>query len=217
LARPRTTTPTKPDDPRTHRSLEALRSAFLELIETKSIEQISIKEITEVAGLSYPTFFRRFGCKEELLEDIATEEVKKLLSFGEAALGRRQPGQASRDMCNYVNSRRKLWSVLLTGGAASVMHREFIRISNEIAESRPRISPWLPADLGPAFVTAGIFEILAWWLRQGEDYPIENVIALFDALVIEPVSLRRDIRMVQSNSSKSSIDSQESSNSKRHG
>src|SRR6202008_4264211 len=61
LARPRTTTPTKPNDARAQRSIDALRSAFLTLIEHKPRDQISIKEIAEVADLGYQTFFRRFS------------------------------------------------------------------------------------------------------------------------------------------------------------
>lgn len=195
MARQRTTTPRKPDDARAHRSLEALRSAFLELSERKPLDQISIKDITEAAGLSYPTFFRRFAGKDELLEDIATVEVRKLLSLGGAAL--ESPDRyAAEEICRYVQAHRKLWTTLLTGSAAPAVRQELIRVAAEMLASRPRMSPWLPAELGPPFVTSGIFELLAWWMRQPEDYPIENVIALFDALIIDNVVRKRDVRLI---------------------
>jgi AcrR family transcriptional regulator len=195
LARQRTTTPKRPDDARAHRSLDALRAAFLELSENKPISQISIKEITETAGLSYPTFFRRFASKDELLEDIATAEVRKLRSLGEAAMGK-QHSYAADEICAYVQAHRKLWSTLLTGGAAAAMRQEFIRAAAETMLTRPRISPWLPADLGPSFVTSGIFELLAWWMRQPEDYPLENVVTLFNALIIDNVVRKREIALI---------------------
>lgn len=196
MARARTNTPTRPDDPRTYRSIEALRSAFLTLLETTPLDQISIKAITEAAGLSYPTFFRRFASREELLEDIAAGEVRNLLEYCDAAMSYQREAGALDDLCRYVESRRTLWATLLTGGAASAMREEFIRHAVQIGRSRPRANPWLPADLGPPFVTSGIFEILAWWMRQPEDYPVQNVMKLFNALIFENVGRHRDIDLV---------------------
>lgn len=192
MARPRTITPTKPDDARAQRSIDALRAAFLALIERKPLDQIFIKEITDEAGLSYPTFFRRFASKEELLEDIAAEEVRTLLSLGQSAMNRKATG-SSRLMLEYVQERRKLWTALLTGGAASAMRQEFMRVAREIARAGPRVNPWIPLDLAVAFVASGIFEILAWWMRQPADYPLDNVITLFNALIVDSTARPRNI------------------------
>lgn len=196
MARPRTTTPNKPDDARAHRSIEALRTAILELVEVKPLEQISIKEITEAAGLSYPTFFRRFASKEQLIEDIATQEIVSLMALGRAAIARRKAYDAARDMCYYIQPKRKLWAVLLNGGASSAMRREFMRISIEISNEGPRVNPAIPLDLAVPFTTSGIFEIFAWWMRQPEDYPIANVLKLFEALITDTIGRPRDIGLI---------------------
>jgi len=160
-----------------------MRTAFLGLVERKPLDDISIKEITDGAGLSYPTFFRRYAGKSELLEEIATDEVRRLIALGHAAL---DGGQGSAwELCSYVHAHRKLWTVLLNGGAAHIMREEFRRIAEEMAYSRPRANPWLPVELAAPFVTSGIFEILAWWLRQPEDYPLDDIVALFDALIVD--------------------------------
>jgi AcrR family transcriptional regulator len=195
LARARTTIPTKPDDARAQRSIDALQSAFLALLEYRSFDLISIKDITEAAGISYPTFFRRFASKEELLEHIATEEVRRLLSLGEAAMARGEFEHSAADMCDYVQGRRKLWATLLNGGAASAMRQEFMRVAKEIADARPRSNPWIPLELAVPFVTSGIFEIFAWWMRQPEDYPLGNVVKLFNALIVDTTGRRRDISL----------------------
>ena len=195
MARKRTTTATKPDDARAQRSIDALRAALLELIERKPFDQISIKDITETAGLSYPTFFRRFESKEELLEHIATEEVRTVLYLGQSAITDRHRPESAKLMCEYVQEHRKLWTALLTG-ASSAMRTEFMRVSKEIADSRPRTNPWIPIELSVPFVTSGIFEILVWWLNERDDYPIENVIALFNALIVDVAGRPRNIVLV---------------------
>lgn len=195
MARKRTTTATKPDDARAQRSIDALRSALLDLIEQKPFDQISIKDITETAGLSYPTFFRRFQSKEELLGHIATEEVRTLLQLGQSAMTRRDEPGSTNEMFAYLQAHRRLWTALLTGGAASIMREEFMRIAKEFAESRPRANPWIPIELAVPFVSSGVFEILAWWLRQPEDYPVGNVIKLFNALIVDVTVRPRKIEI----------------------
>jgi hypothetical protein len=81
----------------------------------------------------------------------------------------------------------------LNGGAAHSMREEFRRFANETAHSRPQANPWLPIELAVPFVTSGIFEILAWWLRQPPDYPVEKVVRLMNALIVEVTARPRDI------------------------
>lgn len=195
MARKRTTVPSKPDDARVERSIDALRSALLDLLKHKSFEQISIRNITDAAGLSYPTFFRRFHSKEELLKEIATDEVRKLLSLSNSALVKRNGQESGETLCQYVQEHRRLWNVLLTGGAAPAMRQEFMRIAGEIAHGQPRNNPWLPIDLAVPFVTSGIFEIIAWWMRQPKNYPLRNVIKLFDALIVDTTRRKRKITL----------------------
>ncbi len=196
MARPRTTTPRIPDDARAQRSLDALRSAFLELIASRPLSEISIKEICDQAGLSYPTFYRRFAGKEELLARIATDEVRLLLQLGLAAAKRGEGGSSAKAMCEYIEAHRSLWRTLLTGGAADAMRQEFMLLSREVAETQPRSNPWLPVDLAVPFVSSGIFEILAWWMKQPDSYPTSNVIKLIDALVIDNTARRRSIELL---------------------
>jgi len=195
LARKRTTTPRIPDDARARRSLEALRAAFLELLLAKPLEQVSIKEICDRAGLSYPTFYRRFASKEELLADIAAGEVRTLMALGSGAMARRHGGGSTEAMCRYIAEHRTLWKALLTGGAADAMRQEFIRSARAIAETGPRANPWLPIDLAVPFVSSGMFEIFAWWLNQPEDYPVGKVVRIFDALIVDTTARKRAIEL----------------------
>lgn len=195
MARKRTSTPSKPDDVRANRSIEALQAALLRLIEDKPFEQILLREITDEAGLSYPTFFRRFASKEDLLDHVAAGEVRNLLELGNQTIGGQDP-RSAEILCEYVQAHRQIWTTLLTGGANAVMREAFMRESRKIALTNPRQNPWLPVDLAVPFVANGIFEVLAWWLRQPEDYPIANVVTILDALVIETTARRRNIELI---------------------
>ena len=198
MARQRTRTATKPSDARAQRSINALHDAFLKLLETTTIENITIRDITTKAGISYPTFFRRFESKEELLANIATAEMHRLMQLTREALLDRHSKEYKNSatmMFNYMRDHRQLWKALLTGGASAAMREEFTRSSDELKSTRQRSNPWIPFELAVPFVVSGIFEIFAWWLAQPEDYPIENVIALFDALITDNVIRQRKITL----------------------
>ena len=195
MARARTTTPRIPDDARTRRSLEALRTALLELLADGPFEQISIKRICDRAGLSYPTFYRRFASKQDLLSHVATEEVRTLMRLGNDAMQQGSSTHSVEQMCLYVQSHRALWKALLTGGAADAVRAEFMQTARGIGQQQPRYNPWLPEDLAVPFVAGGIFEIFAWWLNQPADYPLGKVVRLFDALIVATTVRRRDITL----------------------
>lgn len=177
----------RPHDARAVRSRDALRRALLELAETAQFDQISIRDITTAADVSYPVFYRRYASKEELLRDVAEEEVRRLLSLtSSAGDGGSAAAENMTPLCEYVHGHRKLWKALLTSGVAPAMREEFMRIARDLPASYHKRKASIPYDLSLAYVTSGIFTILAWWLGQPEDYPIENVAKFLNALVIQP-------------------------------
>ena len=187
VARKRRSVPSEADDPRAQRSLVALQNALLHLIEYKELDQITIEDITREAGLSYPTFFRRCRSKHELLNRIATREVKEALQRSRATMDNKELTASSIPMLTYIQSKRKIWKTLLTGGASSAMREEFMRIAETIAESRDRVKPWIPVDLAISVSASGIFEILTWWMNQPEDFPVEEVSSLYETLAVAPL------------------------------
>lgn len=184
----------RPNDARALRSREALKAALLVLIEQNPFEQIAIRDITNQAGVSYPVFFRRYETKENLLEDIAAEEVRRLLTLTMPIFDAHRQRESLQALCGYVDEHRLLWTRLLTGGAGPVMRAEFGRIAREVGDKEPRVNPWLPTELAAAFVVSALFEILAWWLRQPADYPIEKIITFIDTLVVRSTVQPVDVR-----------------------
>lgn len=183
----------RPHDARALRSREALRGALLALIEEKPFDQISIRDITGRAGVSYPVFFRRYETREQLLDDIAAEEVRRLLTLTLPIFNANMQAESLRALCRYVDEHRVLWTQLLTGGAGPIMREEFKRIAADIGATQPRSNPWLPGELAASFVVGGLFEILAWWLSQPPDYPSENVVKIIDALIVRSTARPLDI------------------------
>lgn len=149
------------------------------------------------AAPSYPTFFHRFASKEDLLADVAEEEVRQLLALGQSAMARSAPfpgrviiGRGHVPPCPGPPS--------AVDDAAE--RQRFCRDARGIHADHPRHSPdparanpWLPVGLAVTLVASSTFEILSWWLKQPEDHPLGHVARLFEALVVDVAARRCDI------------------------
>ena len=180
-------------DARKVRSREALYAAFLKLLERKNIEQISIREIAAAANLGHATFYRHYPSKEALLNDLAADEIHRLVNLSLPVLNSRSTQAACEALCTHVFGNRKLWTTLLTGGAASTVKEELLAISRNVAAdlAGSTLSPEV-AELKVILSVNAIMETLAWWLRQRKPlapelvaHTLEQIIALHDKLYVE--------------------------------
>ncbi|MCT2397963.1 TetR/AcrR family transcriptional regulator [Novosphingobium mangrovi (ex Huang et al. 2023)] len=183
-------TPTKramPTDARQIRSRKALNSALLALLEERSFDQLTIREITARAGTGYATFFRHYPDKEALLSDVATDEIAHLLAMTTPILYESNSYESTLALCRYVAEHARLWSALLTGGAAAIVRNEFIDQARALVEEARTTPDWLPSDLGVVHGTGSTFDILAWWLGEKNDLKVQDVATILHRLVIAPL------------------------------
>ena len=175
------------EDARIVRSREALRAALLGLIEGHPLETITIRDITDAAGVGYATFYRHFPTKAALLDDVAAAQIRQLIGL---SMSSQRDVLDSYGSClaiiRYVDQHRSLWRALLTGGAVATIREEIIQISREVAVEYPRPRSSIPDDLAFRFVASAMVETLAWWLEHG-DQSAERGARLLDRLVISPV------------------------------
>lgn len=173
-------------DARALRTRHSLRRALLELLETKSFDQITLRDIASKAGIGYTTFFRHHPTKEALLHEIAAEQIRRLVSLALPILEMSDPHPSSLVLARYVDEHRKLWSTLLTGGAAGTLREEFLKVSTEVAASWPYTSSWRPTEIAIILVVSSTIELLAWWLRQKKPLSAERIAEIHARFIIMP-------------------------------
>jgi AcrR family transcriptional regulator len=172
-------------DPRAKKSGLALRAALLALLERKPLEQITIREITAEAGVHYATFFRHHPTKEALLDDVAADQIDRLVELTLPVLDAVDWHASFLALATYVAEHRKLWTVLLTGGAAGAMRAELLRVSKQVAEGRAPPDLVIPMELAVICTVSLIVEIVSWWLRQPEAaVSVDQVALLLHRMVL---------------------------------
>lgn len=172
-------------DVRVRRSREDLRTALLDLLNAKTFDDITVREIAAHANVGYTTFFRHYPSKDALLDDLAAKEIGRLTAHVLPIYDSKDPVGACLAMCAYVQAQRPLWSALLTGGAASIVREELLKRSREATSTQPE-SGSLPPELGSALAVAVIVELLSWWLRQPQPWPADRVAEVLYRTAIAP-------------------------------
>lgn len=182
--KPRSTTA----ETRKRQSRAALRAALLELLGEKPFDQIMITEITIRAKVGYATFFRHYERKEDILSEIAAEQIADLLGMSIPVMLSADSAQSTLALCRFVDQRRSLWRTLLTGGAAASVRAEFVRQARSwsIAHAEGRLSPDVPLDLGTVCAAGSTIDALAWWLEQAPGMSSEQIAGYIDRLIIRP-------------------------------
>ncbi len=175
-------------DARSTRSQQALQQSLLQLMENMPFDQITLRDIVSGAKTTYPTFYRHFATKEDLLAHIAREQTVALMSLPQPRKDRANEPSPGERICIFISERRALWRTLLAAGAGPIMREEFIRHGQELAARGPRLNPRFPAEVMAGVTASGLFEIIAWWLRQEDDYPASEIALMLELLVINPVT-----------------------------
>ncbi len=173
-------------DSRAVRSRDSLCRALLRLLEQQSMEDISVRHIAAEAGVGHATFYRHYASKEELLDDLAAEEMERLVSFAFPLLADQDAAESCLALCRYIEEHRSLWSTLLTGGAALAMKEELLGIARDLAKGFSPPPELLPTDLRITLTTSAVLELLAWWLRQDDPLPASRVAEMLNLGVIAP-------------------------------
>lgn len=174
-------------DARGLKTMRALHEALIDLIQDQPLERLTVDAIVLRAGVSRATFYRHYSTKEQLVDEIGSDEIDRLLDIALPRFSRTDTLAGSLAVARYVNENRRLWSVLLTGGAEGVMRRRFAHLAQtrgallddgDVAD--------LPLDLCAAWGMAGTIEILAWWLRQEDSVPLMQVAQYLERLTVRP-------------------------------
>lgn len=174
----------KSKDARALRSARALQDALLSLLQRRSFDQITVRDICAEAEVHYATFFRHHQSKEELLDAIAKDQIAHLNQLTLAIRDTDTYLAGFRALCLYVDNHRDLWSILLNGGAGAAMREEWLRQAKMVAEAEKPANAWLPAELGTICASTLIAETLAWWVAQPRDaYDVEYIAQLLFRLI----------------------------------
>ena len=173
-------------DARILKSKAKVRASFIELLQTRELKDVTIRDVSALSGVGYSTFYRHYATKEELLAEIAEFEVSELVDQSYPALLAGPAIEVCRFTARHIESRRKLWTALTSGTAAAILREKITAATLKYASHAKIGSGFFPLEMGGAMSATIMVELLGWWLRQDEHSSPEYLAEALDRMIVEP-------------------------------
>lgn len=162
----------KRPDRRVIKTKRAIRNAFVELLAEKELNDITIKDISDVADINRKTVYNYYGGIHEILDEIENglvksfEEVIKTLDIHHS-LG--EPYKIFETLTELINQNIDFFSRLMKIDANSHLVRKIvsilkIRVYQSLSE---RIGDGEKAELISDFITSGMLSAYQGWFNSG--------------------------------------------------
>ena len=185
-------------DPRIQRTRTSLQQALLTLCKKRDPNEVSISEITEVAGVNRTTFYQHYPDVDTLLADAVdsiAESAHAQLDFAGAG-GVVDPREVVATYLAHVHDNARLYrAVLGTNGAgrSPVLLARLTQRITMIAEEGIRASAAantrMPPEVQAASVAGSFIGILDAWLRMKPLPPTDTATEwMLAALGLDPLT-----------------------------
>lgn len=178
----------RPADRRVLRTRRLLTDALIALSLETGYESVTIRDITERAGVGYATFFRHYAAKEALLADVLEAFLEELfgLVLTQSAAG--DPVTMGRIIFEHAKRHRELYLLLMDSQGSSDLLNRVLQVGREgiarFAEPLPD-SP-VPFDIAANHVITSFISLIAWWLEHDTPYSPEEMGHVYSELIMKP-------------------------------
>ena len=146
-----------------------IRDALIQLMAQKQIQQISVRELCELAGINRSTFYKHYGAPQNVRQEIQQDLIGDIISLA-SENGKPVPMRLYLErVCEYLWEDRKQHKILFssqTGSEESDLYHMTSNAMWSVKTFRPdvRVLDPLTDQAAMLFVEAGCYSVFKWWL-----------------------------------------------------
>lgn len=162
-------------NPSALRSRDEIVRAFLSLLDTTPLEQMSIKQIMDRSGYSRQTFYQIFDSKEEILEyyldTVFSDFISHTKQYTVETLC-----DAAKLFFSFFEAHKKVLAFIIKSGKSCVVQRkcrEFLQKDEYIHYALRGVESRRQQEYATTFVISGMVALLEQWLREDASDPID--------------------------------------------
>ena len=176
-------------DARIRRTRDRLGAAMIALIQEKTIDEVSVQEVLDRAGVGRSTFYLHYRDKDDLLlSQLETflEMVSTLL------IKRRDPSRRVlpvTEFFSHVGSQKKVYRALADSGRLpdffDLAQEYFARGIEQRLKATKQLAPLPARELRArsSALAGSLISLFRWWMDHDSREPAEQMDALFHQMV----------------------------------
>ena len=186
--------PMNEQDVRVIKSKKAIRDALFSILAAKPINKITIKEISETAGINRKTFYSHYSSIEDIITEMENELVVSIDSYLKNCIIA-EYGLNPYYFIQFINA---IYSSNpdFCESLVSVHNYHFLAEKiKKVFKKQLTDSMKLPEkdryimDFKIEFYLSGVSSVYIDWIKQGKPCPFEELSAIINNLVLEQLSI----------------------------
>ena len=184
----------KKDDLRVIKTKKILYETLIELMKTKTFEEIKVSDICTKALINRSTFYAHYEDKYELLLEFINslkEEFINELSKNKNILNTREYYlEMIRLFLDHIENKKDIYNAIMINNRNSIMMDILSSVANnEVIKKMEasNISTRVPANIIAKFYLGGVLNLGIEWLRDTNKYSKEEIIRYLEILLPENI------------------------------
>ena len=158
---------------------ECIQTALIRLMKTKELKDITITELTQLAGVSRTTYYRNYYEKEDVLQDLFTN---LMLEISREILAAKTVYETALAVFNGIQKNADVYRLLMKASYTEPMLREVTRIASaDTPEEEPL------EQMRIAFLTGALFNMVRVWEDAGMHQTPEEMAGMYMEILREPI------------------------------
>ena len=168
------------EDSRVRKTKKALREGLLELLNEKSIQNITVKELTDKVDIHRSTFYANFKDVYELynhVEDNIIQEISDIISIDYNF----KPNIFFSDLLEYINKNRQISRLFFGGNISAAFFERLTGLFKNACidcwcEEYSIVSTTEEMDYYVQFCLSGWLGAIGMWVSRDFEYPMEILV-----------------------------------------
>ena len=169
-------------DLKVRRTLKATRSAFYELVLTKSYSDISITELTDLADINRKTFYLHYSSLDDLVQEVEQEITESILDKIRESAEQMDVAGCVSCFYHYLDECDDVQQKLLCDPHYHFFYEDVTDAVLKTGAFRPFFDRTRHPDIVRSYSISITF-IYRNWLKTGRPIPLEELISYASVLI----------------------------------
>lgn len=174
-------------DRRTIRTRQAIRDVFIDLLQKKALNKISVSEITNAANIGRGTFYLHYEDVYSLYEQLVNELLENLVTLFHYAYPEKGSNNfmvLSQKLIDYIEENASLFLLLIGQDNEGKMNQRLKKIFvDQVMEIEQIDKSDFTSIIETSFTVSGIVGVLTDWLMAGMDIEKEYLTGIMNELI----------------------------------
>ena len=157
------------------------------LVSEHGYDAVTVRGLTERAGVGYATFFRHFSSKEALLERLLEDTLASLLTELELPL-QLEPRETGARVFRHARDHADRYRVLLRTAEVTGLPERCAQLSLELLSQNfaPKLGSVVPFEVAAHHLVYSFIGLISWYLDAKTPPTPERMGEILEQLILEP-------------------------------